>query len=110
MEVLYKRCCGLDVHKKSITACALTPEGKEIKNFGTMTEDIFALVEWIKEKGCTYVAMKRVGFYGKPIYNLLEIEDIEILVVNAQHIKWFQVERPMSKMPNGSPTFCVTSY
>lgn len=87
MEVLYKRCCGLDVHKKSITACALTPEGKEIKNFGTMTEDIFALVEWIKEKGCTHVAMESTGVYWKPIYNLLEIEDIEILVVNAQHIK-----------------------
>ena len=87
MQVLYKRCCGLDVHKKSVTACAITPEGKEIKTFGTMTEDIFALAEWVKEKGCTHAAMESTGVYWKPIYNLLEIEDIEILVVNAQHIK-----------------------
>ena len=37
MEVLYERCCGLDVHKKRVTACAITPEGKEIRTFGTMT-------------------------------------------------------------------------
>ena len=87
MQVLYKRCCGLDVHKKSVTACAITAEGKEIKTFGTMTDELFALVEWVKEKGCTHVAMESTGVYWKPIYNLLELEDIEILVVNAQHIK-----------------------
>jgi len=87
MEVLYKRCCGLDVHKKSVTACAITPEEKEIKTFGTMTEELFALVEWLKGKGCTHVAMESTGVYWKPIYNLLEIEDIEPLVINAQHIK-----------------------
>lgn len=87
MEILFERCCGLDVHKKSVTACAITPEGKEIRTFGTMTEEVFALVAWVKEKGCTHVAMESTGVYWKPIYNLLEIEDIEILVVNAQHIK-----------------------
>ena len=87
MQVLYKSCCGLDVHKKSVTACVITSEGKEIKTFGTMTEDIFALAEWIKEKGCTHVAMVSTGVYWKPFYNLLELEDIEILVVNALHIK-----------------------
>lgn len=40
MRVLYERCCGLDVHKQSITACALTPEGKEIRTFSTMTDDL----------------------------------------------------------------------
>jgi len=87
VEILFERCCGLDVHKKSVTACAITPEGKEIRTFGTMTEEVFALVAWVKEKGCTHVAMESTGVYWKPIYNLLEIEDIEILVVNAQHIK-----------------------
>jgi len=41
MDVVYNRCCGLDVHKKSITACAITPKGKEIETFGTMTLDLF---------------------------------------------------------------------
>lgn len=87
MQVLHKRCCGLDVHKKSVTACVITPEGKEIQTFGTMTGDIIALVDWIKEKGCSHVAMESTGVYWKPLYNLLEVEQVETLVVNAQHIK-----------------------
>ena len=87
MQVLYERCCGLDVHKKSVTVCAITPEGKEIQTFGTMTGDIIALVDWIKSKGCSHVAMESTGVYWKPLYNLLEIEQIETLVVNAKHIK-----------------------
>lgn len=87
MQKLYERCCGLDVHKKTVTACSITPEGKEIRTFGTMTEDVFALIEWIKSKGCTHVAMESTGVYWKPIYNLLETEEIKALVVNARHIK-----------------------
>ncbi len=87
MQVLYERCCGLDVHKKSVTACAITPEEKEIQTFGTMTGDIIALVDWIRSKGCSHVAMESTGVYWKPLYNLLEVEQIETLVVNAQHIK-----------------------
>jgi transposase len=52
-----------------------------------MTEDLLALVDWIKDKGCTHVAMESTGVYWKPIYNLLELAEIETLVVNAQHIK-----------------------
>lgn len=87
MQIVYERCCGLDVHKKVVVACAITPEGKEIQSFGTMTEDLLALVEWIKSKGCTHVAMESTGVYWKPIYNLLELAEIETLVVNARHIK-----------------------
>ena len=87
MQVVHERCCGLDVHKKSITACIITPEGKEIRTFGTMTEDLFALVDWIKGKGCTQVAMESTGVFWKPVYNLLELEEIGTFVVNAKHIK-----------------------
>lgn len=87
MEVLYEVCCGLDVHKKSITACILSREGKEILTFGSMTEDIISLVDWVKSKECKHVAMESTGVFWKPIYNLLEAEDIETLVVNAKHIK-----------------------
>ena len=87
MQVVYERCSGLDVHKKSIVACAITPEGKEIRTFETMTEDLASLVEWVKSKGCTHVAMESTGVFWKPIYNLLELADIETMVVNAHHIK-----------------------
>lgn len=87
MDVVYERCCGVDVHKKSIVACMMTPEGKEVRTFGTMTRDLLGFTEWITDNGCTHVAMESTGVYWKPIYNLLEASDLEVLVVNAKHIK-----------------------
>lgn len=91
MRVVYDRCCGLDVHKKSIVACLLTPgpggrPHKEFRTFGTMTEDLLTLADWLMTHGCTHVAMESTGVYWKPVYNLLE-GTMEILVVNAQHLK-----------------------
>ena len=87
MLILHERVCGLDVYKASITACMITPENKEIRTFGTMTSDIIEMVEWIKSNDCTQVAMESTGVYWKPIYNLLEAEEVKTLVVNAAHIK-----------------------
>jgi len=87
MQILHDRCCGFDVHKKSIMACVLTPEGKEIRTFGTMTEEIIDLANWIESKRCTIVTMESTGVYWKPIYNLLELREIGVMVINAQHIK-----------------------
>lgn len=87
MEVVYSHCCGLDVHKKTVVACIITPEIKEIRTFSTMTDDLISMVDWIKSKGCTHVAMESTGSFWKPIYNLLEMENIEVLVVNAKRIK-----------------------
>ena len=88
MEVVSPYVCGLDVHKKSITACILTPTGKEIRTFGTMTDDLLELVDWIRSFHCTHVAMESTGVYWKPIYNLLELEsNLVVLVVNAKHMK-----------------------
>lgn len=88
MQIISEYVCGMDVHKKSITACVLTPKKKMIQTFGTMTDDLLELVDWIKSYRCTHVAMESTGVYWKPIYNLLELEDnLEVYVVNAQHIK-----------------------
>jgi transposase len=91
MDVIYPRCCGLDVHKKTVVACCiLSTEGrkpvKETRTFRTMTTDLLALADWLQEKGCTHVAMESTGVYWRPVYNVLEGQ-CELLVVNAQHIK-----------------------
>ena len=91
MRIIYKRCCGLDVHKKVIVACLLMLEAdgelrQEIRKFGTMTEDLLALLDWLQQAGCTHVAMESTGVYWKPIYNILE-GHLEVVVVNAQHLK-----------------------
>jgi transposase len=87
MEVIIERVCGMDVHKDNITACVMTPEGKEIQTFSTKTVFLVKLVDWIKSHGCTHVAMESTGVFWKPIVNLIEAEEIEFLVVNAQHMK-----------------------
>ena len=87
MEVLCEQCCGLDVHKKTITACLITPRGKEMRSFQTTTDSLLTLVDWLLASGCTHVAMESTGVYWKPVYNLLESTGIKALVVNSQHIK-----------------------
>ena len=72
MQVVYQRCCGLDVHKKIIVACLMVigVDGrlsKEIRSFGTMTQDILALSDWLLAAGCTHVAMESTGSYWKPV-------------------------------------------
>ena len=91
MDVIYERCCGLDVHKRTVTACLLTtkPEGgrqQETRTFGTMTDDLLALAHWLAQAGCSHVAMEATGAYWKPVYNILEGQ-FETLVVNAYHVK-----------------------
>lgn len=86
MQVVHERCCGLDVHKKTVVVCSVTPEGQETRTFSTMTDDVLKLAEWLRAKGITHVAMESTGVYWKPIYNLLEGK-FTLLVVNAHHIK-----------------------
>ena len=91
MDVVYERCCGLDIHKKTVVACRIVPgpagkPTKEIRTFGTMTEDLLALSDWLASEGVTHVAMESTGVYWKPIYNLLE-GSFELLLANARHIK-----------------------
>lgn len=86
MEVVHECCCGLDVHKATVLACLLGGEKKQIKTFSTMTADLRALADWLRQAGCRHIAMESTGVYWKPIYNLLE-EDFAILLVNSQHIK-----------------------
>jgi transposase len=91
MRVMYERCCGLDIHKASITVCALiTEKGKtqeETRRFGTMTADLRELAGWLQQKGIRHVAMESTGVYWKPVWNILEPAGFELLLANAQEVK-----------------------
>jgi transposase len=87
MQVVHERCCGLDVHKRTVVACVLTGAGRQIRTFSTLTEELLALADWLVDQGVTHVAMESSGVYWQPVYNLLEGTGLEVLVVNAQHIK-----------------------
>jgi transposase len=91
MRIMYARCCGLDVHKKSITACVLLRDAggatqQEIRRFGTMTRDLLELTDWLHALQVTHVAMESTGVYWKPVWNILEGQ-FAVVLVNAQHIK-----------------------
>jgi transposase len=91
MEVVYRRCCGLDVHKKMVVACLLSLDErgqrqKEVRVFTTMTQDLLALADWLAAAECTQVAMESTGVFWKPIFALLEGQ-CEVILANAQHLK-----------------------
>lgn len=90
MEVVYPRCCGLDVHKKSISACIIIREqGKTEKlerRFGTFTRELEQLAAWLEEQQVTNVVMEATGVYWKPVWNVLE-GGFELMLVNPQHVK-----------------------
>ena len=77
MEVIHTHGAGLDVHKKTVVACLLTPGSqsrahRETRTFTTVTADLLAMADWLAAAGCTHVAMESTGAYWKPVYNLLE--------------------------------------
>ena len=86
IEEVRERCCGLDVHKKTVTACVLTPDDRQIRAFGTTHGELLALADWLAELRVATVGMESTGVFWKPIYNLLEHE-FELVVANARHIK-----------------------
>ena len=86
MEAVLERCCGLDVHKKSVVACVITPRGREIRTFGSMTKELLELADWLRVKEVSHVVMESTGVYWKPVYNLLE-DEFGVMVVNAAHMK-----------------------
>ena len=76
MELLHRRCCGLDVHKETVVACLrLVSDGKvttEVRTFKTTTADLLHLSEWLAANGCTHVAMEATGVYWKPVWHILD--------------------------------------
>jgi transposase len=88
VDTVYRCCCGLDVHKDSVTACVLWADSnqQEKRCFGTFTRDLLALSDWLRECGVTNVVMESTGVYWKPVWHVLEGQ-FELMLVNPQHVK-----------------------
>src|SRR6266851_5926577 len=79
MRIVYKRCCGMDVHKNSVTACVLVIDEdgefrKQSRYFSTMTRDLKEMATWLANLGVEAIAMEATGVYWKPVWNILEAE------------------------------------
>ena len=90
MDVIHKRCAGLDVHKDTVVACArVVADGKvqqEVRTFATTTKGLLELADWLHQRECTHAAMESTGVYWKPVWHVLE-ESLELVLANAMHIK-----------------------
>lgn len=89
--MIHPRCCGLDVHQKTVSACVLvcqedSKKHHEVRTFGTWTPDLQRLADWLSEQGVRQVAMEATGVYWKPVWAVLAGQ-FELLLVNAQQIK-----------------------
>lgn len=91
MEPIYDRCAGLDVHKKTVTACRIYPGSsghvsKDTRTFTTMTLDLINLSDWLAQVGIIHVSIESTGEFWKPVFNILE-GSFDVILVNAQHVK-----------------------
>src|SRR3954465_13084211 len=91
MEAIIERCAGLDIHQATVVACALIGDAdrkqrKEIRTYSTMTRDLEALRDWLRDLGVTHVGMESTGICWKPVHAVLE-GHFELIVANAHHIK-----------------------
>src|SRR6266536_390896 len=92
MDVMFARCAGLDVHKKSVVVCVRFPgprpgeRGRETQTFGTTLRELRELAAWLTRHGVTHVAMESTGVYWRPVYAVLE-GALTVLLVNARHVK-----------------------
>lgn len=90
MEVIHPRCAGLDVHVRTVQACARLAVGREVsrelRTFGTTTKELLVLRDWLTQRGCTHVVMESTGVYWKPVWHVLE-GSFELLLANAAEVR-----------------------
>lgn len=91
MDAIVENCCGLDVHQKTVVACAIVTGDRrrakrEVRTFRTVMKDLIALRDWLASLGVTHVGMESTGVYWVPVFRVLE-GSFELVVGNATHIK-----------------------
>jgi transposase len=93
MQIIYRRCAGLDVHEKSVSACIRIVKGKQVETveatFPTFTEDLEELRDWLVRNRIQRVAMESTGVYWRPVWNVLERKPakLDLVLLNPQHVK-----------------------
>ncbi len=93
MNLVYQCCAGLDVHKKSVSACIRIQQGEQTRIetalFGTFTADLERLRDWLQQYGVQQIAMESTGVFWMPVWNVLERDDskrFELTLINPQHV------------------------
>ena len=88
LPVLHPDAAGVDIGAEEIFVAVPADRAAEsVRSFGTFTEDLQALVDWLQSCGVRTVAMESTGVYWIPLHQILETRGFEVFLVNAQHVK-----------------------
>ncbi len=87
MDVIYKNCCGIDVHKTKLVCCLLKGRKQEIKEFRAETKEIRAMSKWLLSQKCEMIAMESTACYWKPLVNIFEEKGLSFMIINAKDYK-----------------------
>ena len=102
MDVLVERCAGLDVHRDSVVATVRVPGKRrgtrrgETRTYASTIAGLERMAGWlVGEHAVTLVGMEATGVYWKPIFHALcEADTLEVVLVNARHVKNVPAARP----------------
>jgi len=91
LKIVYRVCCGMDVHKSFVVACIATTNDHGVTNykskrFSTFTGDLRRCADWLSENNCKDVCMESTGKYWIPIYNILE-HTCNIVLAHPKYVK-----------------------
>jgi len=88
MPMLEPNAAGIDIsHREHWCAVPADRCDKPVRAFGTFTEDLEKMADWLKECGITTVAMESTGVYWIPAFQVLERRGFKVVLVNARHVK-----------------------
>jgi transposase len=98
VELIVERAAALDVGKDEVVACIRVPDPagagrgpgrrrQEVRTYPSFTSSLEALADWLQAEGITQVVMEATGQYWKPCWYVLEERGLELLLVNARHVK-----------------------
>jgi transposase len=88
LPVLEPNAAGIDIAHREHW-CAVPPDRceKPVRSFGTFTEDLEKMADWLRDCGITTVAMESTGVYWIPAFQVLERRGFKVCLVNARHVK-----------------------
>jgi transposase len=92
IPAVIERCAGIDVGRRFVVVCVMAGEAQatpaqEVRKFSTLNEGLRQLRDWLRQNDCTHVVMESTGSYWRPIYNVLDDGQLQVILANSQQVK-----------------------
>ena len=88
LPLIEPNAAGIDIaHREHWCAVPADRCEKPVRPFGTFTEDLEKMADWLQQCGIKTVAMESTGVYWIPAFQILERRGFDVRLVNARHVK-----------------------